>query len=103
MSNNPVNAANRIHYEFGIYKPEQIAPLLTVISIAEYYDIHVLPDVMNNCFARLTLNPNDGGLIRYNSKIKYEPIIKYSIAHELGHFFLHGKTMDYFQDNESLH
>jgi len=100
MSNDPISVAKRIHYEFGICKPEQIAPLLTVISIAEYYDLHVLPEIMDNCFARLTISPNGSGLIRYNTKINYEPTIKYSIAHELGHYFLHKDTMLKFRDNE---
>jgi len=100
MSNDPVSVAKRIHNEFGICKPEQIAPLLTVISIAEYYDLHVLPEIMDNCFARLTISPSGAGLIRYNTKINYEPTIKYSIAHELGHYFLHKDTMLKFRDYE---
>lgn len=91
--------ASQVLQEFGITKSEQIASLLTVVSIAEYYKIRVLPENKNNFFARL-LFTDHGGIIRYNANIQYEPLIKFSIAHELGHFFLHSDKKSHFNDLE---
>ena len=99
MNKRAKEKASQVLREFEICKTDQIAPLLTVISIAEYYKIRVVPDHKNNCFARL-LFTDPGGIIRYNANIQYEPLIKFSIAHELGHFFLHSDKKSYFNDSE---
>lgn len=102
MLNNIQIQVDYILNNFSINSPEQLAPLARIISIAEYYGIHVIPSQLKNCFARISIIDDETAVLRYNQDYKNEQLIKFSIAHELGHFILHKSKLTEFKDSKEL-
>lgn len=84
----PTSTALNIINEQHIIVPEDIRDLDTLVGLASCYNVHVRCRKLSNCSARISML-EDRGVITYDDETYYEPRIKFSIAHELGHFFLH--------------
>lgn len=100
MLNNIQNQVDNILKNFSINSPAQLAPLASIISIAEYYGIHVIPSQLKNCFARISIIDDKTAVLKYNQDYQNEQLIKFSIAHELGHFILHKSKLKESEDSE---
>ncbi len=100
--NNSQKQAQLLLSTFSISDPNQIASLQKIIAIAEYHNVHVIPSKLKNCLARISIIDNKKAIIRYNMDIQNEHLVKFSIAHELGHFLLHNKKLKVFTDIEEV-
>lgn len=95
----PVSTAQRILKEFYIQQPEDIRELSDLKGICGSKKVFVRSDYLQNCAAKILIE-NDNAVIIYDNNMTYQPRIKFSIAHELGHYLLHRNHRNLFEDNE---
>jgi Zn-dependent peptidase ImmA (M78 family) len=81
---NPKEKAEYILSILDIKKKEDI----DIDSISHFFDICVVKRNLTGCSARLICSKRSARITISNAE-KYEPRVRFSIAHELGHFFLH--------------
>ena len=79
-------------------------PAIDVVNIAKYYDIKVTYEEFDDGTDGLLLIKNGNPVIAVNSE-QHPNRQRFSIAHELGHFFLHaeGKKDGLFVDKSLYH
>lgn len=101
VESNPIASAQSIISEFYIQKPDDISELRTLTGICGSKKIYVKPDQLDNCAAKILIE-DDNAIIVYDKNITYEPRIKFSIAHEMGHYFLHRNIRHLFEDTDEV-
>ncbi len=95
----PVSTAQRILKEFYIQQPEDIRELSDLKGICGSKKVFVRSDYLQNCAAKILIE-NENAVIIYDKNMTYQPRIKFSIAHELGHYLLHRNHRNLFEDTE---
>jgi len=88
---NPKEKAEYILSIFDIHQKEDI----DIDAISHFFGIHIVKRNLTGCSAKLTCSQKSARITISNAE-KYEPRIRFSIAHELGHFFLHKNKKSYF-------
>lgn len=61
---------------------------IDVDLISHFFGIYIAKRSLTGCSAKLTCSKRSARITVSNAE-KYEPRVRFSIAHELGHFFLH--------------
>lgn len=87
----PKEKAEYILSILGIQQKEDI----DVDLISHFFGVYVAKRNLTGCSAKLTCTRRSARITVFNSE-KYEPRIRFSIAHELGHFFLHKNQKCFF-------
>lgn len=93
---NPKEKAEYILSILDIQKKEEI----DIDLISNFFEICVVKRNLTGCSAKLTCSKRNACITISNSE-QYEPRIRFSIAHELGHFFLHKNEKTYFSCSEN--
>lgn len=98
----PKDLAAKILGQFYIQVPSDIQRVEDIIGISEVLNAHVKEGYLTNCAARVSVL-SDHAIITYDTNTTYRPRIKFSIAHELGHFLLGHKNKEHsvFEDTEN--
>lgn len=86
--NKSIAAADKVLAEFYIQSPSDIYSVDDIIGISEFLNVHVRTDNLSNCVAKISID-NSQAVITYDVNMTSQPRIKFSIAHELGHYLLH--------------
>lgn len=92
---NPVKKAETIISLLDIKRAQDI----DIELISNYFDINIKRNKLDGASARLLCIEDAACITVSNSEI-YERRIRFSIAHELGHFFLHRKKSNIFSCSE---
>ena len=87
----PKEKAEYILSILGIQKKEDI----DVDLISHFFGVYIAKRNLTGCSAKLTCSKRSARITVSNVE-KYEPRIRFSIAHELGHFFLHKNQKSFF-------
>lgn len=93
---NPIKKAESIMSLLDINSPDDI----DIELIANFFDISVKRKKLDGSSARLLCVKGSASITISNSE-QYTPRIRFSIAHELGHYFLHRGAKNIFSCSES--
>ncbi|MEZ5199294.1 MAG: ImmA/IrrE family metallo-endopeptidase [Bacteroidales bacterium] len=89
-----IKVAQEILDQFYVEEIEDI----DLIEIASYYDIIVQDVTMKNADGRIVFG-KEKAIISINENISYSPRKRFTLAHELGHYFLHREDIHIHNDN----
>ena len=92
----PQAAAFKIWRALGHIHPNEV----DLEDLAMFRGVLVTPGGVSGASGRLIRNGNNG-IIRYNQKIKQPGKVRFTIAHELGHWELHADKSQFLLCNES--
>lgn len=87
--------ANELLSSLGWKKPGDLSLEEIVWSLGAYLKY----STMNKCEGRILMNKNNA-IITINSRIKYQPKLNFTIAHEIGHLVMHRDISYLFSDTK---
>ena len=87
--------ANELLNSIGWKKPGDLSLEEIVWSLGAYLKY----STMNNIEGRILMN-KENAIITINSKIKYQPKLNFTIAHEIGHLIMHREISYLFSDTK---